>query len=463
MTEQRNPSPEAMRIAGEYTYTVRWDERRLGYMVVCDEVGTWNRPRVSNVEKLLEATRRAVARVIDDRAARGMEPPKPLHPGEGRELTERSLRAALERSLDGIPFERNVRSPFTDDERRILETRLRWDETGMFDMSDDGSVRGFGGIASDRRAGRREPRRLMYSSYRALVAVLIDVAAKQRDLGDGEAAETTDRVRFAVDDEFLGIDMADERAMAGATVDHLHRYVAYSRILYEDEPHVRPGLGDEERWRIITGKASTSIMRDLFAMQWRSHVKLMRALHHGWRWADPLMGLPVGWATRFGAELLGDMQRIVDLGLDGFAIEQVKEKFGGLRIYFDAGGHDADSTDGADGVGADVRRTELAGLMTALLGAYENLSLVTCINCGSWHDVRLTRGWIRPLCRRCALFDAVGRHHPDPAREWDAMEPVEDDTAAWIREHVRGLDDPRLSQAHIHRLLEDRGAEHSVA
>ncbi|PLS29174.1 hypothetical protein [Bifidobacterium parmae] len=461
MTEQQNPSPEAMRIAGEYTYAVRWDERRLGYTVTCDEVGTWNKPCISNVEDLLEATRRAVARVVDDRVARGMEPPKPLHPGKGRELTERSLRAALERSLDGIPFERSVRSPFTDDERRILETRLRWDDAGMFDMSDDGNVRGFGGIASDGRAGRREPRRLVYSSYQALVAVLIDVAAKQRDLGDCGSAADTDRVRFAVDDEFLGIDMADERAMADATIDHLHRYVAYSRILYEDEPYVRPGLSGEERWRIITGKASMSIMRDLFAMQWRSHVKLMRALHHGWPWADPLMGLPVGWATRFGAELLGDMQRVVDLGLDGFAIEQVEERLGGLRIYFDAGGGD-DGGRGSDD-GFDVRRTGLAGLMTALLDAYENLSLVTCIDCGSWHDVRLTRGWIRPICRRCALFDAVGRHHPDPEREWDAMTPVADDVTAWTREHVRSLDDPRLSQAHIHRLLEDRGVEHFVA
>ena len=58
---------------------------------------------------------------------------------------------------------------------------------------------------------------------------------------------------------------------------------------------------------------------------------------------------------------------------------QVKEKFGGLRFYYD-GGHD----------------TMAGAIMFA-----EDLSCYICERCGSTHNVIQTTGWIYTLCETC--------------------------------------------------------------
>lgn len=60
-------------------------------------------------------------------------------------------------------------------------------------------------------------------------------------------------------------------------------------------------------------------------------------------------------------------------------ITQVKEKFGGLRVYFD-GGDD---------------------LVLGMVWFAENLSYHICENCGSQENITYTTGWIQTICTPC--------------------------------------------------------------
>lgn len=60
-------------------------------------------------------------------------------------------------------------------------------------------------------------------------------------------------------------------------------------------------------------------------------------------------------------------------------VTQIKEKFGGLRYYYN-GGDD-----------------EIAGMVSLA----ENLSYHICENCGSTKDIGYTKGWITTMCREC--------------------------------------------------------------
>ncbi len=60
-------------------------------------------------------------------------------------------------------------------------------------------------------------------------------------------------------------------------------------------------------------------------------------------------------------------------------IQQIKEKFGGLRFYY-SGGDDV-----------------IDGMVTLA----ENMSYVTCEKCGSTNNVTQTKGWIVSLCPKC--------------------------------------------------------------
>ena len=60
-------------------------------------------------------------------------------------------------------------------------------------------------------------------------------------------------------------------------------------------------------------------------------------------------------------------------------IDQIKEKFGGLRFYY-SGGDD-----------------EIAGMVSLA----ENLSYNICEICGSTKDIGYTKGWITTMCKEC--------------------------------------------------------------
>lgn len=122
-----------------------------------------------------------------------------------------------------------------------------------------------------------------------------------------------------------------------------------------------------------------------------------------------LDALPRGWYIDFGIDMceeiknaLLEAQRKDPKGgyddwnsdddkkipyLEGFTIVQIKEKFGGLRIYYNG------APEGVDEV----------------ISKYEERSTEICINCGKPAKYE-TKGWIMFVCDECApKYNAVPR------------------------------------------------------
>lgn len=85
--------------------------------------------------------------------------------------------------------------------------------------------------------------------------------------------------------------------------------------------------------------------------------------------------------------------KLFDLGWDG-SFEQVKEKFGGLRVYI------SNETDGMSDAIADA----------------ENKSLRTCESCGAPGQRHPGWGWIRTECHECNEKRHVAEGRPPFAK-----------------------------------------------
>lgn len=92
--------------------------------------------------------------------------------------------------------------------------------------------------------------------------------------------------------------------------------------------------------------------------------------------------MPQGWYIAFALDMCEELAQALNragIPLDEYQVEQVKEKFGGLRWYDDNG---CDET-------FDIIRK------------YEQISYDTCCVCGE-PAVWETTGWICPYCDACA-------------------------------------------------------------
>ena len=94
--------------------------------------------------------------------------------------------------------------------------------------------------------------------------------------------------------------------------------------------------------------------------------------------------IPVGWRIAFGLELLEDIRNELycedplawKYRLCRTYIQQIKEKYGTLRVYMTSWGRVGD-----------------------IIEAYEVVSRTTCIQCGRADRTRInTRGWVSPYC-----------------------------------------------------------------
>lgn len=433
--------------ANEYTYRFHWDEARFAYRVTCEELPELPAAESRDSDKALDRMKQSVC-------TKSGKLPEPLHPGRGGELTAASQDRARAACLSRMNWETiDASSPLSADDRRLLNHRLRWDDVDI-----DGHT-------------TADLYRMAYDAYLALEAMLIDLSASSRDRDPASEnvprAARYDSRRHDLEREFAVLDRHDRDAVADRLIVWLREYATDSRLLYEREPHLEPGMSSEERMRVITGKPSLPVLRDLFAVSRRSNIKLVKALHRHWPWAEDLEQMPAGWKVRFGAELLDDMQTVIGLGLTGFKLDQVKEKYGSLRVYFDDEEWDALAKEERSAAWLD-----LAKLMRSLIAMYESLSTCTCIDCGAQDDVRRPRtGWILPLCERCYLSRRVNDSHASMLAyvkafdEWADMIGQQDDVplADWVRDNVCGHDDPRLAKLHIHRLIRLRDAESGVA
>lgn len=98
-------------------------------------------------------------------------------------------------------------------------------------------------------------------------------------------------------------------------------------------------------------------------------------------WLDDI---PDGWRMAFGEQFCEDFQRVYETFPDevkeDFMIVEIKEKWGGLRIYCS---HETQELE-------DV------------LDKYEKLSYKTCIKCGAPAEC-MTSEYVLPLCKNCKI------------------------------------------------------------
>ena len=103
--------------------------------------------------------------------------------------------------------------------------------------------------------------------------------------------------------------------------------------------------------------------------------------------------MPEGWAKAFGLQMCEDLKDALvecnDLGR--WRIVQLKEKYGGLRLY-------------DNGYKTGSRIPEV-------IKKYEDMSYKTCIICGK-PATRVTTGWISPLCDECNSTGKFGKSVP---------------------------------------------------
>ena len=95
--------------------------------------------------------------------------------------------------------------------------------------------------------------------------------------------------------------------------------------------------------------------------------------------------MPQGWRIAFGRKLCEELKEelVKNNALDSYEVEQIKEKFGGLRWYDNC---------------------HLPGVQV-IIAKYEVLSEKTCIVCGKpakW----MSKGWISPYCDDCATYQS---------------------------------------------------------
>ena len=96
--------------------------------------------------------------------------------------------------------------------------------------------------------------------------------------------------------------------------------------------------------------------------------------------------VPVGWTDIVGT-LFSDIDALLnDEQVKCFRVEQIKEKFGTLRLYL--------SFDRIDAEGVNPNPTALRSLVDAAVAASE----VTCYVCGAPGEMRKLGGWATVRC-----------------------------------------------------------------
>ena len=96
--------------------------------------------------------------------------------------------------------------------------------------------------------------------------------------------------------------------------------------------------------------------------------------------------IPAGWYNLF-LQMCGDVKSVLKKHglIDVFEFEQVKEKWGGLRCYYNLGfNHDHCSKEIQD-----------------ILYKYEYMAKLVCTRCGDIATYTTYNGWISPYCDKC--------------------------------------------------------------
>lgn len=104
--------------------------------------------------------------------------------------------------------------------------------------------------------------------------------------------------------------------------------------------------------------------------------------------------LPNGWVSAFGEELCNALLNALGEYKDDFVIDQVKEKYGEMRMLW----HWKDRAYSFE----DVHTLWiLDDLISIIIGHYETISGKTCVICGASATMRTINGWVELLCDNC--------------------------------------------------------------
>ena len=101
--------------------------------------------------------------------------------------------------------------------------------------------------------------------------------------------------------------------------------------------------------------------------------------------------IPKGWRIAFGLQMMEDIRdELIRVScIDNFRVDQIKEKFGGLRFYY----------------GGVPRESNISHIVEA----YSLISESICIKCGKLDVPMVNSGWISPYCRDC--WNGILQHH----------------------------------------------------
>lgn len=78
---------------------------------------------------------------------------------------------------------------------------------------------------------------------------------------------------------------------------------------------------------------------------------------------------------------------INEVSLKAFKVHQIKEKFGGLRLYF--------------GINYSEENYDVYDLIEAIIDDAENKSFMICERCGNPANTQKIDGWIYTYCNEC--------------------------------------------------------------
>ncbi len=101
---------------------------------------------------------------------------------------------------------------------------------------------------------------------------------------------------------------------------------------------------------------------------------------YDYSWTEMDM-IPTGWRIAFGEMMMEEIAEALKKtgNLETFRFDEIKEKFGSLRVYTHGGNEEVDE----------------------IIDNYSYLSENICIVCGKPDVYMTSRGWIYPCCREC--------------------------------------------------------------
>jgi hypothetical protein len=103
--------------------------------------------------------------------------------------------------------------------------------------------------------------------------------------------------------------------------------------------------------------------------------------------------LPNGWINAFGKQMCDELLNVLGKYADDFIIEQLKEKFGEIRLYWywKNRAYTGQEVDEIGDIGYNIDN---------IIDKYTKISSKTCYICGE-KSTHTTGGWILPICNAC--------------------------------------------------------------